>query len=104
MKFLVDNQLPPALARFISDDLHVEALHVVDAGLRDAKVPALVGGGETRGNMPASGDCEVRVCVAGVLDYCRDMSVDAIKEAIAALPLEERHALATWLNELEYDA
>ena len=32
------------------------------------------------------------------------MSVDAIKEAIAALPLEERHALASWLNELEYDA
>ena len=36
MKFLVDNQLPPAIARFISDDLHVEAWHVVDAGLRDA--------------------------------------------------------------------
>jgi hypothetical protein len=32
------------------------------------------------------------------------MSVDAIKEAIAALPFEERHALASWLNELEYDA
>jgi hypothetical protein len=36
--------------------------------------------------------------------YRGDMSVDAIKEAIAALPLEERHALASWLNELEYDA
>ena len=35
MKFLVDNQLPPALARFISEDLRAEALHVADAGLRD---------------------------------------------------------------------
>lgn len=35
MKFLVDNQLPPALARFISEDLLVEALHVADIGLRD---------------------------------------------------------------------
>jgi hypothetical protein len=32
------------------------------------------------------------------------MSVDAIKDAIAALPFEERHALAVWLNELDYDA
>lgn len=31
------------------------------------------------------------------------MSVDAIKEAIVALPSEERHALVLWLNELEYD-
>lgn len=31
------------------------------------------------------------------------MSVDSIKEAIAALTLQERHALALWLNELEYD-
>ena len=36
MKFLVDNQLPPALARFISEDLGVEARHVADIGLRDA--------------------------------------------------------------------
>jgi predicted nuclease of predicted toxin-antitoxin system len=35
VKFLVDNQLPPALARFIAEDLRVEALHVVDAGLRN---------------------------------------------------------------------
>jgi predicted nuclease of predicted toxin-antitoxin system len=35
VKFLVDNQLPPALARFIAEDLRVEALHVVDVGLRD---------------------------------------------------------------------
>lgn len=35
MKFLVDNQLPPALARFIAEGLGAEALHVVDAGLRD---------------------------------------------------------------------
>lgn len=31
------------------------------------------------------------------------MSVEAIKEAIAGLPEEERHALAVWLNELDYD-
>jgi predicted nuclease of predicted toxin-antitoxin system len=36
VKFLVDNQLPPALARFISEDLGVEAVHVADVGLRDA--------------------------------------------------------------------
>ena len=36
MKFLVDSQLPPALARFISEDLGVEARHVADIGLRDA--------------------------------------------------------------------
>ena len=30
-----------------------------------------------------------------------NMSVDAIEEAIAALLFEERHALASWLNELE---
>lgn len=36
MRFLVDNQLPPALARFISEDLGFEAWHVTDIGLRDA--------------------------------------------------------------------
>ena len=36
MKFLVDNQLPPALARFVSEDLRTEALHVVDVGLRES--------------------------------------------------------------------
>ena len=36
MKFLVDNQLPPALARFISQDLPGEAIHVSDVGLRDS--------------------------------------------------------------------
>jgi hypothetical protein len=33
----------------------------------------------------------------------KDMTVDAIKEAIAGLPDHDRHALAVWLNELEYD-
>ena len=31
------------------------------------------------------------------------MTVEAIKEAIARLPEYERHSLAAWLNELEYD-
>lgn len=35
--------------------------------------------------------------------YGGSMTVDAIKDAIASLPLEERHSLAAWLNELEYD-
>jgi predicted nuclease of predicted toxin-antitoxin system len=35
VKFLVDNQLPPALARLISQDLRSEALHVADVGLRN---------------------------------------------------------------------
>lgn len=36
MKFLVDNQLPPALARFIVSEFSAEALHVSDVGLKDA--------------------------------------------------------------------
>jgi hypothetical protein len=32
------------------------------------------------------------------------MTVEAIKDAIAALPVEDRHHLACWLNELDYDA
>ena len=36
MKFIVDNQLPPALARLIQSDLGEEAMHVADLGLRDA--------------------------------------------------------------------
>jgi hypothetical protein len=31
------------------------------------------------------------------------MTVEAIKDAIARLPQNERHALAAWLNELDYD-
>jgi hypothetical protein len=31
------------------------------------------------------------------------MTVEAIKEAIAGLPEDERHSLAVWLNELDYD-
>ena len=31
------------------------------------------------------------------------MTVDDIKQAIAGLPGEERHSLAVWLNELDYD-
>jgi hypothetical protein len=33
----------------------------------------------------------------------KDMTVDAIKDAIAGLPDDDRHALALWLTELEYD-
>jgi len=36
VKFLVDNQLPIALARFIHYELEVEAAHVADLGLRGA--------------------------------------------------------------------
>ena len=31
------------------------------------------------------------------------MTIEAIKNAISALPLEARHLLASWLHELEYD-
>lgn len=31
------------------------------------------------------------------------MTVEAIKDAIAGLPEGERHSLAAWLNDLEYD-
>lgn len=36
MKLLVDNQLPPALARFIETEVGCSANHVADVGLRDA--------------------------------------------------------------------
>ena len=36
MKFLIDNQLPPALARFIQSEYACSAVHVVDIGMRDA--------------------------------------------------------------------
>lgn len=31
------------------------------------------------------------------------MTVDAIKDAISELPEDERHSLAAWLNERDYD-
>ncbi len=31
------------------------------------------------------------------------MTVESIKEAITRLPEDERHSLAAWLNEIEYD-
>src|SRR4051812_22248159 len=34
--FLIDNQLPPALARFIDAELGCQGRHVADVGLRDA--------------------------------------------------------------------
>jgi predicted nuclease of predicted toxin-antitoxin system len=36
LKFLVDNQLPPALARFIAAELQAETAHVSDLSLRDS--------------------------------------------------------------------
>lgn len=41
MKFIVDNQLPPSLARFISDELKTTAIHVADIGLKSASDSAL---------------------------------------------------------------
>jgi predicted nuclease of predicted toxin-antitoxin system len=35
VKFLVDNQLPPALALLIRQDFGVDALHVSDIGMRN---------------------------------------------------------------------
>jgi predicted nuclease of predicted toxin-antitoxin system len=36
VNFLVDNQLPPALARFIQIEFKLRAVHVIGVGLRDA--------------------------------------------------------------------
>jgi len=33
MRFLVDAQLPPALARFLAENMREDAIHVVDIGL-----------------------------------------------------------------------
>lgn len=32
------------------------------------------------------------------------MTVESIKDAIARLPEDDRHSLAAWLNDLDYDA
>lgn len=39
-----------------------------------------------------------------IASYPENMTVEAIKEAIAGLPDTDRQALAAWLNELDYDA
>lgn len=36
MKLVIDNQLPPALARFIQAELNCTAIHVIDVDMRDA--------------------------------------------------------------------
>jgi predicted nuclease of predicted toxin-antitoxin system len=36
LKFLIDNQLPPALARFVQSEFEKSAVHGADIGLRDA--------------------------------------------------------------------
>ena len=36
--------------------------------------------------------------------YGEGMTIEAIKEAISGLRADERHSVALWLNELEYDA
>jgi predicted nuclease of predicted toxin-antitoxin system len=41
VKFLVDNQLPRALARFIQHDLGCEAIHVCDIELTHASDAAI---------------------------------------------------------------
>jgi len=37
------------------------------------------------------------------MGYVWGMTVEAMKEAIAGLPDEDRHSLAAWLNDLDYD-
>jgi predicted nuclease of predicted toxin-antitoxin system len=39
VNFLLDNQPPPALARFIQTEFQLPAVHVIDVGLRDASGP-----------------------------------------------------------------
>jgi predicted nuclease of predicted toxin-antitoxin system len=41
VKFLVDNQLPPALVRFISEELRTKTLHVIDIGLQESSDAAV---------------------------------------------------------------
>ena len=41
MRFLVDAQLPPALARFLAENLHEDAAHVADIGLLSASDTAI---------------------------------------------------------------
>ncbi len=36
MRFLVDNQLPLPLPRFLTQELDIQAIHVSDVGLREA--------------------------------------------------------------------
>ena len=41
---------------------------------------------------------------SGFPGYCKTMTIEAIKNAIEGLPADDRHSLATWLNEIESDA
>lgn len=45
-----------------------------------------------------------RAVVKLLLGYRNPMTMEALKSAMAKLPLEERHSLASWLQELECDA
>lgn len=56
MKFFVDNQLPPALARLIQTELGAEATHVADIGLRDATDAELWSYASTNGSILISKD------------------------------------------------
>ena len=56
MKFLVDNQLPPALARLIRTKFKADAAHVADLGLRDASDAELWGHASASGSVLISKD------------------------------------------------
>ena len=41
MRFVVDAQLPPALARFLTENMREDAVHVLDVGLLNASDTAI---------------------------------------------------------------
>lgn len=45
----------------------------------------------------ARGQCFNRAVVKLLLGYRNPMTMEALKSAMAKLPLEERHSLASWL-------
>lgn len=42
-------------------------------------------------------------CLRNHAGLSLSMTVEAIKDAIAGLPEDDRHSLAAWLNDLDYD-
>ena len=89
MKFLVDHQLPPALARFIATQGH-QAEHVRDVGLMQADDTVIWRHANARGQVVVSKD-EDFTFLAGVaggtgkLVWVRISAADAL-----ALPVPER--------------
>lgn len=91
MKFLVDAQLPPSLARHLREQGH-DASHVVDHGLRDGEDPDILALARTQGSCVITKDEDFQLhWLFGVRDVaivwlrCGNISNADLKTRITAL-------------------